>query len=376
MLESAIRILRTPPDPTGGNAECGRTRADHTNQLSVWLCSPLVPAVSDVIRGASAQGGRLEVPATLAVATRITLGSFAFNFTAARCTNLPRFTPNATVQWTSKATPTLPACKNLTFWSGASCSGTSSYFLTRPPSLTSNTSQATLPYPTAVSARCAIDNMCQYTKCPAGSTCKTTTDTRGVTCACNQDLYAYQGTCQRKPLPGRLNTSPSPCTGLQPSRATPPAPLHAPRAPHSLPLTGLTLSSCCAAPMPSPPALHSSLAPPAMEIAVQSPDYDTLIDVMGVPTEVDATLPVATQLAVGAYSVPFDPSSRCTGVPEGTAPAGVSTPVSVQWGTTSAQGGGASAPCSSLWFFSGSSCNSGTSFSSLSKTASRSVRAE
>ncbi|CAI7862340.1 unnamed protein product, partial [Closterium sp. NIES-53] len=257
----------------------------------------------DVIRGASAQGGRSEVPATLPVATQITLGAFAFNFTAARCANLPRFTPNATVQWMSKATPNLPSCKNLTFWSGASCSGTSSYFLTRPPSLTTNT-QTILPYPTAVSARCAIDNMCQYAKCPAGSTCKTTTDTRGVTCTCNQDLYAYQGTCQ------------------------------------------------------------------TLEIAVQSPDYDTLIDATGVPTEVDARLPVATQLAVGAYSVPFDPSSRCTRVPDGTAPAGVSTPVSVQWGTTSAQGGGASAPCSSVWFFSGSSCNSGTSFSSLNKTSS------
>ncbi|CAI7885517.1 unnamed protein product [Closterium sp. NIES-53] len=309
MLESTFASAhhRIQPEETRNAGRPEHTTPTNSPPCSVPLSSLLaLPAASDVIRGASAQGGRSEVPATLPVATQITLGAFAFNFTAARCANLPRFTPNATVQWTSKATPNFPACKNLTFWSGASCSGTSSYFLTRLPSLITNTSQATLPYSTAVSARCAIDNMCQYTKCPAGSSCKTTTDTRGVTCACNEGLYAYQGTCQ------------------------------------------------------------------TLEIAVQSPAYDAAIDVtaMGAPTEVEAKLPVATQLAVGAYSVPFDPSSRCTRVPEGTTYAGVSTPVSVQWGTTSSQGGGASAPCSSLWFFSGSSCNSGTSFSSLSKTAS------
>ncbi|CAI5520161.1 unnamed protein product [Closterium sp. Naga37s-1] len=195
-------------------------------------CSPS-PAASDVIRAACGQDMLTDVSATPppAVATAITVGStFAFNFTAARCTNLQSTLPNATVQWTSAAAATakLPACENITLWTGPDCTGVVASFLAKPSSPTTYTTRTILSSPYPLSALCFI--------------------------------------------------------------------------------------------------------------AGDAPWW---------PTEVAARVVVATAVAVGAYKVAFDPSSRCAGVPAGTAPAGVSTPVSVRW----------DAPCTTLAFFPGSSCS-------------------
>ncbi|CAI7887923.1 unnamed protein product, partial [Closterium sp. NIES-53] len=250
---------------------------------------------SDVIRGASGQS-LTEVPATLLVATRISLGSnFTFNFTAARCTNLPRTNLSAVVQWTTA--PGVLSCKNITLWNGPSCTGESFQ------RMTPDTTKYNLTYGFSVSARCNIDNMCQYAKCPAGSTCKTTTDTRGVTCTCNQGLYASKGTCQ------------------------------------------------------------AGVPPPASSAVDAS---------AGWPTEVTARIVVATPVKVGRYSVSFDPYSRCATVPDGTAPAGVSTPVSVQWGSSSSSSQGgvvASAPCVQVAFFQGSSCDDRTPLGAMASSS-------
>ncbi|CAI6011280.1 unnamed protein product [Closterium sp. NIES-65] len=188
---------------------------------------------SDVIRAACGQDMLTDVSATPppAVATAITVGStFAFNFTAARCTNLQSTLPNATVQWTSAAAATakLPACENITLWTGPDCTGVVASFLAKPSSPTTYTTRTILSSPYPLSALCFI--------------------------------------------------------------------------------------------------------------AGDAPWW---------PTEVAARVVVATAVAVGAYKVAFDPSSRCAGVPAGTAPAGVSTPVSVRW----------DAPCTTLAFFPGSSCS-------------------
>ncbi|CAI5505566.1 unnamed protein product, partial [Closterium sp. Naga37s-1] len=250
---------------------------------------------SDVIRGACGQS-LTEVPATLLVATRISLGStFTFNFTVARCTNLPRTNLSAVVQWTTA--PGVLSCKNITLWNGPSCTGESFQ------RMTPDTTKYNLTYGFSVSARCNIDNMCQYAKCPAGSTCKTTTDTRGVTCACNQGLYASKGACQ------------------------------------------------------------AGVPPPASSAVDAS---------AGWPTEVTARIVVATPVKVGRYSVSFDPYLRCATVPDGTSPAGVSTPVSVQWGSSSnssSQGGVASAPCVQVAFFRGSSCDDRTPLDTMASSS-------
>ncbi|CAI5473137.1 unnamed protein product, partial [Closterium sp. Yama58-4] len=201
---------------------------------------------SDVIRAASGQV-MFPMPAPLApVATRITVTSppstFASNFSAARCTNLPRTAYSVSVQWTSAAAPNLPACANITFWSGAGCTGTSSLSL-KPASLTTSTTNSSLLYPYPVSARCFI----------AGD-----------------------------------------------------------------------------------PVDRSA----------------------GWPTEVEARVAVTTAVKVGRYNFSFDPSSRCSRLPDATAPAGVSTVASVQWGSASSlPGGGASGPCSRVSFFPGTTCN-------------------
>ncbi|CAI7806194.1 unnamed protein product, partial [Closterium sp. NIES-53] len=201
--------------------------------------------VSDVILGASGQI-MYPMPAPLApVATRITVSptsTFASNFSAARCTDLPRTAYSVSVQWTYAAAPSLPACANITFWTGAGCTGTSSLSL-KPASLTTSTTSSTLSYPYPVSARCGI----------AG---------------------------------------------------------------------------------------------------------DPVDPSAGWPTELDARVAVTTQVKVGRYNFSFDPSSRCTRVPDGTAPAGVSTVASVQWGSASSlPGGRASGPCSRVSFYPGTSCN-------------------
>ncbi|CAI5505563.1 unnamed protein product [Closterium sp. Naga37s-1] len=214
---------------------------------SLFPFRPFSPsaAASDVIRGASGQI-MFPMPALLAlVATRITVSpasTFASNFSAARCTNLPRTAYSVSVQWTSAAAPSLPACANITFWSGAGCSGTSSLSL-KPASLTTSTTNSSLPYPYPVSARCGI----------AG---------------------------------------------------------------------------------------------------------DPVDASAGWPTELDARVGVTTAVKVGRYNFSFDPSSRSTRVPDDTAPAGVSTVASVQWGSASSlAGGGASGPCSRVSFYPGTSCN-------------------
>ncbi|CAI7852117.1 unnamed protein product, partial [Closterium sp. NIES-53] len=159
MLESGIRARcrkrgmradqSTPHQPTPRSA------------LFPSRSSSPSPAASDVIRGASAQDILTDVPSTLplAVATRITVGStFAFNFTAARCTNLPSTALSATVQWTSAATAdSLPACKNVTFLTGADCTGIFASSVAKPASPTTYTSFAGLPYPYPRSALCFID---------------------------------------------------------------------------------------------------------------------------------------------------------------------------------------------------------------------------
>ncbi|CAI5473130.1 unnamed protein product [Closterium sp. Yama58-4] len=168
---------------------------------------------SDVIRGACGQDNMLtDVSATPppAVATAIAVGStLAFNFTAARCTNLPTTASSATVQWTPAAAAAagLPACENVTFLTGADCTG--------------------------------------------------------------------------------------------------------------------VVASSVAKPLRSASRLCHGVA------------------------RVAARVVVATAVAVGAYKVAFDPSSRCATVPAATAPAGVATPVTVQW----------NAPCTTLGFYPGNSCN-------------------
>ncbi|CAI5505561.1 unnamed protein product [Closterium sp. Naga37s-1] len=202
-------------------------------------CSPS-PAASDVIRGASGQDVSATPPP--AVATAIAVGStFTFNFTAARCTNLPTTASSATVQWTSAAAATagLPACENVTFLTGPDCTGVVASSAAKPSSPTTYTTRAILSSPYPLSALCYIVG-----------------------------------------------------------------------------------------------------------------------DAPWWPTEVAARVVVATAVALGAYKVAFDPSSRCATVPAGTAPAGVSTPVSVQWGSSSSlAGGGASAPCNLVSFFPGTNCD-------------------
>ncbi|CAI5507041.1 unnamed protein product [Closterium sp. Naga37s-1] len=192
--------------------------------------SPSRAATRSIIRGASGQDIPTDTsvpPAT--VATRITVGAFAFNFTAARCTNLPpRTLPNTTVQWTTAAAAKLPACESITFLTGPDCTGVVASSLAKPSSPTTYTSRTVLSYPYPLSTLCFI--------------------------------------------------------------------------------------------------------------AGDAPWW---------PTEVPARVVVATAVAVGAYKVAFDPSSRCASVPEGTAPAGVATPVSVRW----------DAPCTTLAFFPGGSCS-------------------
>ncbi|CAI5470089.1 unnamed protein product [Closterium sp. Yama58-4] len=249
-------------------------RSDQSRPHQPTLCPSLFPfrplspsaAASDVIRGASGQI-MFPMPAPLApVATRITVTSppstFASNFSAARCTNLPRTAYSVSVQWTSAAAPNLPACANITFWSGAGCTGTSSLSL-KPARSASRLCRGSVEclslhsnpgdlIPDASSA-------CLYVTCPAIGTPTPTTDTRGVACAAGY---------------------------------------------------------------------------------------------------VEARVAVTTAVKVGRYNFSFDPSSRCSRLPDATAPAGVSTVASVQWGSASSlPGGGASGPCSRVSFFPGTTCN-------------------
>ncbi|CAI5975270.1 unnamed protein product, partial [Closterium sp. NIES-64] len=261
LLESAIRVRAGPLNPTGGRLKRADQCRPHQSTPLPALppsrpCSPS-PAANDVIRGASGQDVSATSPP--AVATAIAVGStFAFNFTAARCTNLPTTASSATVQWTSAAAATanVPACENVTFLTGPDCTGVVASSVAKPSSPTTYTSRAILPYPYPLSALCFI----------AG-------------------------------------------------------------------------------------------------------------DAAWWPTEVAARVVVATAVAVGAYKVAFDPSSRCATVPAGTAPAGVSTPVGVQWGSSSSlAGGGASARCNVVSFFPGASCDGAVmqhlySFSSSNPTS-------
>ncbi|CAI7874187.1 unnamed protein product, partial [Closterium sp. NIES-54] len=301
MLESGIRARcrkrgmradqSTPHQPTPRSA------------LFPSRSSSPSPAASDVIRGASAQDILTDVPSTLplAVATRITVGStFAFNFTAARCTNLPSTALSATVQWTSAATAdSLPACKNVTFLTGADCTGIFASSVAKPASPTTYTSFAGLPYPYPRSALCFI----------------------GTPFLASQELqhHVTDGMAGALPPPELLHSLP-----------------HAPRATSPLSLTLSTPSPPLAAlPTPSHLSLHGFIP--------VAPDGDA----PWWPTEVPARVVVTTKLTVGAYKVAFDPSSRCASLPTGTAPAGVSTAASVQWNV----------PCTRVSFFPGSSCN-------------------
>ncbi|CAI7871477.1 unnamed protein product [Closterium sp. NIES-53] len=255
-------------------------------------CSPS-PAVSDVIRGASGQDVITDVPATpaAAVATAIVVGTtFAFNFTAARCTNLPSTASSASVQWTSAAAATakLPACENVTFLTGPDCTGVVASSVAKP-------SSAAL-----------------WRKVWRGPSLRQSSFTR-----C---LVPHQRVLLS--LSHRIDHSlTSPCCS---SRALPHLPV---------------------------PSLHRITWRHLILVASAG-------DAPWWPTEVPARVVVATAVTVGAYKVAFDPSSRCAGVPAGTAPAGVSTPVSVQWGSSSSlAGGGASAPCNLVSFFPGTNCD-------------------